>query len=63
MEGDEYNVATDAANTFNRNMRSADSYYAINGLEIHEIEPVKMGEVQLTLVIRLQFNPKFIEDM
>ena len=43
LEGDEYNVARDAANTFNRNMRSGDSYYAINGLEIHEIEPVKMG--------------------
>lgn len=43
LEGDEYNSARDSANTFNRNMRSADSYYANNGLEIHEIEPVKMG--------------------
>ena len=43
LEGDEYNSARDSANTFNRNMRSADSYYADNGLEIHEIEPVKMG--------------------
>ena len=43
LEGDEYNSARDSANTFNRNMRSADPYYANNGLEIHEIEPVKMG--------------------
>ena len=43
LEGDEYNSARDSANIFNRNMRSADPYYANNGLEIHEIEPVKMG--------------------
>ena len=43
LEGDEYNSARDSANIFNRNMRAADPYYANNGLEIHEIEPVKMG--------------------
>ena len=43
LEGDEYNSARNSANTFNRNMRSADPYYANNRLEIHEIEPVKMG--------------------
>ena len=43
LEGDEYNSARDSANTFNRNMRSDDLYYANNRLEIHEIEPVKMG--------------------
>lgn len=43
LEGDDYTGARDAANTFNRNMRSSDPYYSNNGLEIHEIEPVKMG--------------------
>lgn len=47
LEGDEYNSARDSANIFNRNMRAADPYYANNGLEIHEIEPVKMGGSQL----------------
>lgn len=46
LEGDEYNSARDSANIFNRNMRAADPYYANNGLEIHEIEPVKMGGSQ-----------------
>ena len=43
LEGDDYTGARDAANTFNRNMRFSDPYYSNNGLEIHEIEPVKMG--------------------
>ena len=35
---------TSGADKFtNNNMRSADPYYANNRLEIHEIEPVKMG--------------------
>ena len=43
LEGDDYTEARDAANVFNRNLRSSDSHYSNNGLEIHEIEPVKMG--------------------
>ena len=43
LDGEAYDNARDAADTFNRNMRSSDSYYSANGLEIHEIEPVKMG--------------------
>ena len=43
LEGDDYKGVRDTADAFNRNMRSSDPYYSNNGLEIHEIEPVKMG--------------------
>ena len=43
LEGDAYDLARKQANEANRNIRQEDSYYSENGLEIHEIEPVKFG--------------------
>ena len=43
LEGENYTEVRDTANNFNRKLRAADPYYSNNGLEIHEIEPVKMG--------------------
>ncbi|KNY30128.1 Kelch repeat-containing protein [Pseudobacteroides cellulosolvens] len=43
LEGDAYNDARKAANSANRKISKADPNIKANELEIHEIEPVKMG--------------------
>ena len=43
LQGKDYINARNGANSVNKSIRSKDSYYTLNRLEIHEVEPVKFG--------------------
>ena len=64
LEGEDYTEVRDVANDFNRKLRSADPYYANNGLEIHEIEPVKMGgsptDISNKVAIQSQVHRRYV---
>jgi len=55
IEGSEYDAARNAANQANRAMHTADP--SLNGMQIHEIQPVKFGGSPTDITNKIPLSP------